>query len=155
MVRSRFEGTAPMLVGASVFFIVGCLFLVGALTGPTRVQWTGRSVQGTERGGIVYYSYNGQNYSLDSTSRFMSNTVYFDPSDPHSAMLGNAADRVLDIVTVAGPYAIATIILVVGTSRRIRRRRARRRDLSSGTTASFGQGLDPALVRRLIERNAK
>ncbi len=144
-----------MLIGASVFFILGCVALLAALTGPGRVQWTGRSVQGTEIGGIVYCSYDGQNYSLDSTSRFMSNTVYFDPSHPYtSAMLGNAADRVLDIVTVAGPYAIATIILVTGTSRRMLRRRARRKPGSSDPTTSFGQGLDPGDVRRLIERNA-
>ena len=61
----------------------------------------GTSIQGTERGGIVHYSYNEQNYSLDVTSRFMSSTVYLDPGHPDtSAMLDNSADRAVDIVTV-------------------------------------------------------
>jgi hypothetical protein len=148
-IRDRFDGDGPMLIGITFFAVVGALLLTVVLTSSTRVQWTGTSVKGVDRGGIVYYTYDGQQNSLDRTSRFMSSTVYLDPSKPEStAMLGDVADRVVDVVSVAVPFLIAATILGVGVSRRIRWRR-RANDPSAG---GFGHGLDPEVVQRLIQR---
>lgn len=151
--KGFFGDARVMVIGASVFFLIGCLFFTVALTGTNRVEWTGTSIRGTERGGIVYYSYGGQNYSLDVTSRFMSSTVYLDPRHPDSsAMLDNSADRAVDIVTVGAPLALSVVILGVGTFRRFRRHRHERGEPAIDPETTFGRGLDPAIVRRLIEK---
>jgi hypothetical protein len=148
-IQYRFDGDGPMMIGASFFLVVGSILLAVVLTSSTRVQWTGTSVKGVERGGIVYYTYDGQQNSLDDTSRFMSSTVYLDPSKPEStAMLGNVADRVVDVVSVVVPYSIAAIILGVGVTRRVRWRRRNNDPTASG----FGYGLDPEVVQRLIQK---
>jgi hypothetical protein len=148
-IRDRFDGDGPMLLGASFFFVVSALLLTVVLTSSTRVQWTGTSVKGVERGGIVYYTYDGQQNSLDDTSRFMSSRVYLDPSNPEStAMLGDVADRVVDVASVSVPFLIGVTIVGVGVTRRIRWRR-RANDPAAG---GFGHGLDPEVVQRLIQK---
>jgi hypothetical protein len=145
----RIDGDGALIAAAAFFLALGSLLLVVALTSSSRVQWTGTSVHGVERGGIVFYSYDGQNYSLDDTSRFLSHTVYLDPAKPATtAMLGSIGDRIVDLVSVLGPYGIAAVIIVVG----VRRRRHYRRRANDPSAGGFGYGLDPEVVHRLIER---
>jgi hypothetical protein len=116
------------------------------------VRWTGTSVQGDERGGIVYYTYHGQNYSLDDTSRFDSHTVYFNPKHPDtSAELGNSAETVVDIASVAVPFLIA-LAIVAFKARRVWRTRRTRNDPAA---VGFGHGLDLEVVHRLLNERRR
>lgn len=140
-------GRAPALVWAGLLIVLG-----GITTGFafTSVLWTGTSVRGVERGGIVYYTFHGQNYSIDDTSRFNSPTVYFDPHDPSgTAQLDNIAFRLVSVGLAALPLLIALVIIGFD----IRRRRIIRRQTKAPGERAFGDGLDVDLVHRLnVER---
>ena len=151
--RHWFEGTSPFPGVALVVFVLGCGFLLADLLSPSTLQWTGQAVRGTERVGIVYYSFRGQEYTLDdpASAHVTSRTVYVDPSNPSNAMLDNTLNRAVDIATVGGSYVLSALLVAVGFARRGRRRRKRRlgtRD-SRGT---FGEGIDPDTVARLLAR---
>ena len=145
--RSALEGNG-FIVSVAIFFLALGLILIPFVL-LSSVQFTGTAVQGTVRGGIVYYSYNGQNYSLDDTSRFNSHTVYFRPSRPDAtAELGNTPTKVLDVAIVAVPFLIVFVIVGVESRRYWRYRRAR----FAPAPVGFGHGLDPEVLQRL---NAK
>jgi hypothetical protein len=133
-----------------VFFaLLGSLVLLSSLTGPGSVQWTGTTVRGTESGGIVYWTYEGQTHSLDHTSRFASTTVAFDPRHPYtSAMLEYPVERRFDEIGVLAPFVIA---LGIAGSAVSRSRRDERNRLVGRASSQFGYGIDPLEVRRIIE----
>ena len=147
---SQLPGRAPALVWAALLIVLG-----GITTGFafTSVLWTGTSIQGVERGGIVYYTFRGQNYSVDDTSRFNSPTVYFDPHDPGgTAQLDNIAFRLVSVGLAALPILIALVIIGFD----IRRRRIIRRQTKAPDERVFGDGLDVDLVHRLnVERRQR
>lgn len=73
----RWSDGNVLLITSAVFFIaVGSILATLVFSS---VLWSGTAVQGVDRGGIVYYTYDGQTNSLDDTSRFYSHTVYLDP----------------------------------------------------------------------------
>ncbi len=144
-----FEDMGAFIVGAAALIIVGSLFLFAAIQSPSMLQWTGTAVNAVENGGIAYYSFHGQNYTLDVTSPLMrSGTVYLDPADPSNAMFSNPLTRWTDIATIAGPYAASVLLLTAGFARRSRRRRL----IEHGLQRSFGTGLDHATLGRLRDR---
>jgi hypothetical protein len=144
-----FEDMGAFILGASALFVVGSLFLFAAIQSPSMLQWTGTAVRSVENGGIAYYSFHGQNYTLDVTSPLLqTGTVYLDPADPSNAMFSNPLTRWTDIATIGGPYAASVLLLTAGFARRSRRRRLKRR----GPGRSFGSGLDQAALGRLRDR---
>lgn len=149
-VRNALDGNG-FVVGAAIFFFVLGLILIPVVF-LSSVQWAGTSVQGIDRGGIVYYIYKGQTYSLDDTSRFNSHTVYFNPKDPDTtAELGNAPLEVVDVVSVAAPFLIALAIVGVASRRHWRIRRAR----NDPAPVGFGHGLDHEVLHRLLEQRRR
>jgi hypothetical protein len=150
--RHWFEGTSPFPAVALIVFLLGCGFLLADLLSPSTLLWTGRPVRGTEHGGIVYYSFRGQSYTLDdpATAHVKSRTVYVDASNPSNAMLDNSVNRAVDIATVGGSYGITVLLFAAGFARRAHRRRKRRPEGRSGYRGSFGDGLDPGTVARLL-----
>jgi hypothetical protein len=115
------------------------------------LQWTGTAVQAVDHGGIAYYSFHGQNYTLDVTSpKLRSSTVYLDPANPSNAMLSNPVTRWTDFATVGGPFAASVLLLTLGFVRRSRRRRRRLKDRGPGL--SLGNGLDHGTEGRLLGR---
>jgi hypothetical protein len=148
--RSALEGNG-FIISVAIFFVALGLILIPFVL-LSSVQFTGTAVHGVDRGGIVYYSYKGQNYSLDDTSKFNSHTVYFRPSRPDTtAELGNTPMKVLDVVIVAIPFLIAFTIAGVEARRYWRYRRARNKPEPVG----FGQGLDHDVLRRLNEKRRR
>jgi len=140
------------VTGAALLFVVGSLFLVAAVQSPTMLQWTGTAVKVVENGGIAYYSFHGQSYTLDVTTPLQrSNTVYVDPAEPSNAIFSNPVTRWADIATVGGPYAASVLVLTLGFARRSRRRRLKEHDPGS----SFGSGLDHTTLSRLLERQRR
>jgi hypothetical protein len=150
--RGWFEDVGAFVTGAALLCVVGSLFLVAAAQSPTMLQWTGTPVAAVEDGGIAYYSFQGQTYTLDVTSPLQhSGTVYLDPAEPSNAIFSNPVTRWGDIATVGGPYAAAVILLALGFARRSRRRRLRERDLGPST----GSGLDHTTLSRLLEQQRR
>jgi hypothetical protein len=136
------------IAGAAALVVVGSLFLFSAIQSPSMLQWTGTPVKAVQSGGIAYYSFHGQSFTLDVTSPFMqTGTVYLDPADPSTAMFSNPLTRWTDIATIGGPYAAAGLLLGAGFARRSRRRR-----LQAHSDLPFGTGLDHKALSRLRDR---
>jgi hypothetical protein len=123
-VHRWFEDTGAFTGFAVALFVVGTLFVLAEVQSPSLLQWTGTAVHDVQSGGIAYYSFRGQNYTLnvDSPEKW-SSTVYLDPGDPSTAMFANTLTRFTEAATVAGPYAGSVILLGLGFARRSRRRR--------------------------------
>ena len=140
------------VTGAALLLVMGSLLLVAAVQSPTMLQWTGTPVRAVEDGGIAFYSFHGQSYSLDVTSPLQrSSTVYVDPAEPSNAIFSNPVTRWGDIATVGGPYAASVLVLALGFARRSRRRRLKERELGP----SSGSGLDQATLSRLLEHQRR
>jgi hypothetical protein len=147
--RRWFEDMGPFVVGAAVLFVCGSLFLGANIQSPGVLQWTGTEVHAVESGGISYYSFRGEKYTLDVTSRWVQpDTVYLDPDKPDDAVLGNPVLRWTEFAAVAGPYAASVLLLAFGFARRSRRRRLRR----LRPEGAYGSGLDVQTLRRLRDR---
>jgi hypothetical protein len=144
-----FEDMGNFVAGAVALFMMGSLFLVAAVQSPSMLQWSGTAVKAVESGGIAYYSFHGQTYTLDVTSPVLkSDTVYLDPADPSNAMFSNPVTRWTDIASVGGPYTASVLLLTLGFARRSRRRHLQ----DSGSGVSFGTGLDHVTLDRLLDR---
>jgi hypothetical protein len=140
---------AVFVAGAVALFAVGSLFLGAAIQSPSMLQWTGTAVHAVDNGGIAYYSFHGQSYTLDVTAaRMQAGTVYLDPADPSTAMFSSPLTRWTDIATIGGPYAASMLLLTFGFARRSARRHLRDR----GPGPSFGTGLDHTALGRLRDR---
>ena len=123
-----FEDTGAFTGFAVALFVVGTLFVLAEVQSPSMLQWTGTAVHDVQSGGIAYYSFQGQTYTLNvPTPASFSSTVYIDPADPSTAMFSNTVTRWTEASTVAGPYAGAVLLLALGFARRSRRRRERLR----------------------------
>lgn len=147
-----FEDLGAFTAGAVALFLLGSLLLLAAVQSPTMLQWTGTAVHDVQSGGIAYYSFHGQNYTLNVPSpAAWSSTVYLDPADPSNAVFGNPVTRWSDIVLVGGPYTASILLLALGFARRSRRRRLR----ESPERRSFGEGLDHQTVSHLLDRQRK
>ncbi len=146
-----FDGAGWFVGLAIVLFALSLTVLLGELQSPDVVLWTGHRVTGTERGGIVYYSWHGQNYTIDAPGygSAESVSVYLDPANPEHAMMDNIYNRLSTAALVGVPAAGGVALLVAGLSRnyRMRRRELRRRV----APADFGEGLDPEFVARRLK----
>lgn len=126
LMRRWFEDMGVFMVWAVVLFMLGSMFLGAIVQSPSMLQWTGTAVHSVESGGIAYYSFYGQQFTLDVTSSWLqADRVYLDPANPSDAMLGNPVVRWTELATVGGPYAAAVLLLTFGFARRSRRRRLR------------------------------
>ena len=131
-VRRWFEDTGAFTGFAVVFFLLGTLFVLAEVQSPSMLQWNGTGVHATQSGGIAYFSFKGQTYTLDvPTPQSFSSTIYIDPADPSIAMFGTPAARWTEAAAVAGPFAAAALLLAFGFARRSRRRQARLRQRGS------------------------
>lgn len=127
-VHRWFEDTGAFTGFAVALFVLGSLFVLAEIQSPSMLQWTGTAVHDVQSGGIAYYQFQGQTYTLDVVSPgSWSSTVYLDPADPSTAMFGGTLTRWTEAGTVAGPYALAALLLALGFVRRSRLRRARLR----------------------------
>jgi hypothetical protein len=154
-VRERFAGLGPFVGTAAVLFVIGIIAVLLELQSPSLVQWDGIKVHGVTTGGITYYTYGGQHYSVDNIHASANDrtrrptTVWLDRSNPtdfNSAYIENAWARWLDFTIVMMWFFFAALILLAGL---LRRRRRHRRVVA--TMGEFGAGLSDEVVRRLLE----
>lgn len=149
-----FEGTGLYPVAAVLLMLIGTCFLVSNLLSSSAILWTGKAVKAREDGGIVYYQYRSQTYSLNDPNSYGSGarTVYLDPSNPNRAMLYTTASRVFDVVTVGGPYAAAAGFFAAGFVYRGRTRRRLTAEREEPGSQTFGQGLDSEVIAQVVAR---
>jgi hypothetical protein len=129
-------------VALLVFALFAFLFAVQSQT--DRLIWTGAHVIGDERQGLVFYSYKGQNETLDvhGTQTNHHYDLYVDRSEPNVAVPYSAIAQYGDILLVFGPVVLAAGVVTIGVTRRRRQRRA--------AAAGFGKGLDDDFVQRKL-----
>ncbi len=136
-----FEDTGAFTGGAVALFVVSCLFLLALVQSPTILQWTGTAVRDVQDGGINYYSFRGQEYTLGLASgEQWSSTIYLDPEDPSHAMFAHPAGRWIEGATVGAPFAGALLLLAFGFARKAKRRRSRLK--AHDPKLPFGKVLD-------------
>lgn len=150
------DGMKPFLFGAAVLFGFGILVLLVQLQSASFVQWDGIGVAGDTYRGVTTYSYDGESYSIDNPdvsvddTRHIPTTVWLPrshPDDPEHAFIESPIDRWTDFVFLTIWFFGVAVVLTIGMIRvRLRRRRRDREAL----TATFGTGLDPELVHRLL-----
>ncbi len=148
--RELLRGTAPFSGLAVALVLVSAAFVYTTAMSPEHVYWTGRAVHAAERGGIVTYTYDRQQYSVDDSGsdRSGSATVYVDPHDPSSGVIYDPVRWWTDVVLVGGPAVVAVVLLGIGVARK--RRRARGRRVHRGDR--FGSGLGEDTVEYLLAR---
>lgn len=152
------EGTGGWSVAAAAMVFVGTVFFVAIMLSPGAWQWWGgKQVLGNEQNGVVYYSYEGHDYSFDDVNSFRTGPrqIWFDPSNPSKAVLSVTVAQVSDTVLTAGPYLAALVFLGAGFWRRHRNRR-RRRDPSFDPFIAYGEGIDQVTIDRILaEKRAR
>jgi hypothetical protein len=124
-----FDGLGLFIGPAIALFVLALLVVVLELHTPEILLWTGHRVAGTEQGGIVFYRWQGQNYSLDAPGSRSANavSVYLDPGDANNAIIDNLADRAFVGFLIGGPVIAGVALIATGVFRRSRSRRRRKR----------------------------
>jgi len=151
--RSRFDGLGAHVGAATVLVVLAALSLLLFLQSPRdRLLWTGQKVVGTERQGLVWYTWDGQSYSLDVPGyrTIPQVTVYLDRSNPSDAVTNSLLTRAMDGLFLVVPLVLAGVIVMFGV-RRVRRERA----YIDQPDRKFGIGLDPEFVQRHLEENRR
>ena len=124
-----FDGLGLFVGPAIALFVLALLVVVLELHTPEILLWTGHRVVGTEQGGIVFYRWHGQSYSLDAPGYQSSKavSVFLDPGDANNAVVDNLADRAFVGFLIGGPVAVGAALIATGLIRRSRSRRRRKR----------------------------
>lgn len=154
--RRVFDGAGPASAIGVALVALGTIFVFVVLSSPGAWQWFGaRAVAGQESGGVVTYTYQGHNYSLDDVRAFGGSgakTVYLNPANPTEATLGVTVAEVSYTAFVALPYLMGVGFLTFAFVRR-RRIRKRSKDWEEyGPLRPYGSGIDSETVKRLIAR---
>lgn len=155
-ISDLFDGMKPFVVCAAVLFIFGGLAILVELQSASFVQWDGIKVHGVTYEGITSYTYKGVSYSIDNRAisaddtRHLPTTVWLprdNPGDSDRAFIESAWDRWTDFAFLTGWFFAGLAFLAAGLIRQLRRRR--RRDVAA-LADTFGTGLDPAVVERIL-----
>ncbi len=121
-VRKWFDGAGWFVGGAVVLFAFALLALIVEVQSPDAVLWTGQHVVGTEQRGLVYYRWQGQQYTFPVNGQGNEKAigVYLDPGNPEHAMLDSAIDRAVAVLLIGVPAAAGAGLLVMGGTRNYR-----------------------------------
>lgn len=151
--RRYADGMRGFMIAAGVLTVLGILAVLLEIQSPSFVQWSGIEVHGYTQGGITYYDYRGEAYTVDNTGadpsdqRKVPTTLWLhrsDPTDSTSAYIESGRNRWTDFGFTIGWFALAALIVAVGVLRQ--RRRWRYRVAHMG---EFGHGLSDEVVRRI------
>ena len=105
-----------------MLFIFALLAVLIGFQSPDAVLWTGQRVVGTEQRGLIYYRWQGQQYTFPVNGQGNEKAVgvYLDPGNPEHAMLDSAIDRAVAILLIGVPAAAGVGLLVLGGTRNYR-----------------------------------
>ena len=119
----RDELLKPYRTAAVVLLVLGVLCVLVELQSPSLVYWTGERVTGTNDGGIVFYTVDGQDRTLndprEAPPRPVPQVVYADPDDGSRDRLAGVG-KAFDAVFVLAPFLAAGVVVLVGVARRRR-----------------------------------
>ena len=120
---------AARIFGALFLIIFGILQVVLEVQSPSFIMFDGIRVTGSTINGSTAYRYHGHGYhvvdKIDHSTRRQPTTVWLsrsDPSDPSRAYVDQTSVRWIDIVTTAGPFVAAGVLVLIGFVRDVRRR---------------------------------
>lgn len=142
MGRVRRAGVAdgflkPYRIGATVLLVLGVLCLLVELQSPSLIFWTGERVPGTNDGGIIYYTVDGEDRTLNDPRAAPAQpepvVVYVDPEDATRDRSSNLALG-FDAIFVLSPFVAAAAVITIGLGRR---RTFRRRIAAAGARPPF------------------
>jgi hypothetical protein len=115
----------PYAIAALALLVVGLLGVLIELQSPSLIYWTGERVQGTNDGGIIYYTVDEDQRTLtapgEPPSRPQPVTVYADPDDSARDRAEKPAKWFDAVFVLVWPVAAAAVIL----TGLVRRRRFR------------------------------
>ncbi len=127
--------------------------LMSIVLTPHGWQWwlDAQSVHGHEQDGVVYYSFAGQNWTVDDphSQRTGPRNVYVIAADPAHAALTNTSTVALDWTVTCGPALVGCGLLAIGFTRRSRLR-GRQKANELNYNDAYGQGIPSELVRGII-----
>jgi hypothetical protein len=128
-VRKWFDGAGWFVAGAVLLFVFALLALFIEFQSPDAVLWTGQRVVGTEQRGLIYYRWQGQQYTfpVNGVGNEQAVGVYLDPGNPAHAMLDSTIDRAVAVLLIGVPAAAGAGLFVMGGTRNYRwaRRKAK------------------------------
>jgi len=105
--------------------VVGGLFLLVEAQSPSKLYWTGESVPGVNHGGIIYYSVDGQQETIDAPGPAPRHdipvTVYVDPANPTDALVLGPG-RWIEAVALGVWFLAAAALLLAPPLKRAFRR---------------------------------
>jgi hypothetical protein len=155
--RRIFDGTGPLSGLGLAAWIAGLAMLISILMSPNGWAWwmDVHSVQGREIDGLVYYTVNGVNYSVNDPQSFAGSqphhrAVYYLTSQPSNASLHNTGNEAFDWGLTAGPGVLGAILVAAGFAQRARYKRVAK---SRDTDGSFGNGIPSETIKEIVERN--
>lgn len=155
--RRVLGGAGYLGVLGGIFCLVGLLMLVTIIMTPDGWAWwmDVHSVQGRQIDGLVYYSVDGVNYTVNDPQvppggRPQQTTVYYVSSQPSDGSLNNTGTQLVDWGSTAGPGAAGLILLATGL---VRSWRGRRPAGSHGAQESFGHGIPSETIKAIMDRN--
>jgi len=129
-IRGWFDGAGWAIAVAGTLFFAALLVALLVLRSGSGLLWTGQAVTGTERQGIVFYTWQGQPYQIDvpGFGSARSVTLYLNPRDPGNAAVDSTTDRVATSLGVGLPVLAGIVVLAIGGTRNYRwkRRNAKR-----------------------------
>ena len=148
--RRFLDGTGPLSGIGIVFLVVGPILLLSILLTPHGWQWwlDAKSVPGHEAQGIVYYTFEGQRWTIDDTgsaTRTGPRTVYVIAADPADGALTNTPTVALDWSVTCGPIVAGLALLSLG----FRRRSVVRRRSAESIPTGYGSGIPSEVIRRI------
>ena len=156
--RRFFNGTGPYSGVAGGAFLLALAMLLAVLLSPHGWQWwlDAHAVHGHESGGVVTYSFDGQNWSVDDTrslTRSGPRTVYVIAAAPYDGSLTNTPTVILDWALIAGPCSIGAGLLGLGFIRRSGTRR-RQVEVDRGRMERHGHSIPSHLIREILAERA-
>ena len=63
------DGALPWTLAALGLAVLWVLLFLAEIQSPNWMYWSGRTVQGSNQGGIVFYQVHGQTYTIDDPDR--------------------------------------------------------------------------------------
>src|SRR5579884_2436057 len=151
--RDRLIDMRPWFIAAALAVVWAAMMVYAESRSPDALMWTGQQVAGTDRYGVVAYSYDGKAFhqamaAASAAPGPLPVTVDVDRSDPYNVFLDQAGNRIVDATIVLTPVAVAVLLVCVGLYR-TRPRRAGAKD------STYGHGIDPSAMDHLLERRRR
>ena len=157
--RRFFDGTGPWSGLGGGALLLGFAMLLAVLLSPHGWQWwlDAHQVHGRELDGVVSYSFQGQEWSVDDSSsatRTGPRTVYVIAAAPGDGALTNTPNVILDWIAVGGPTVLGGALLSLGFIRRSRLRQ-RRVEVERSGSNPHGYAIPSNVIKEIVAERAQ